>query len=591
MNKTKIHALLLLGIIAAAGATTITNAHAQTNSERIIQIASDTGTILDMLGSIQAAVEAALGSMADQMSSVASTISGMDQKVDDIGSEVGHVAGDVEDLGEAVADMGSKISEMMAANEAGGAALAEQFAQFGAAVPQIQTTVDSIASDTAALAAVPDAVERNAEAISALTETVNEMNAKLDAISDSLNIVQEVVETPTAAPPQSGAAALSPANLIVKSSEFEFTVGTFGDSVLKAPSANTGLGVTPTADDDFADRKASTVQYTGSVSFGCTGDVYVTSVETTGEATVDYNLSNLETMLGNFIDSQNDTRYDGSTPPAHAYGEIESVIVVSPPRDVYYRNFNLQHGPNLYVDDDSLDRALDMNYYSLTEGASLEVTAVYREFTKTLPTGANDAHDVKAQPYYDFEDTNDATEVPYLPRPVSSYVADSFAERSASGAPELMTLEVGWTTSESDTTCKFTITSDAPREMVSKTGFYNVLPDSDDGITKTFKDVISCNDQKTTITGITVSAPKLGLYEYASYTASTNKVGASDDDKTELTSWTFNSTGSYATNPEAFPLDLMKGHELVLDGTVPDVDKLLVRVSYDTVKGNECTQR
>ncbi len=42
--------------------------------------------------------------------------------------------------------------------------------------------------------------------------------------------------------------------------------------------------------------------------------------------------------------------------------------MASPPRDVYYRNFDLHHGPNLYVDDASLDRELDMNYYPLDEG-------------------------------------------------------------------------------------------------------------------------------------------------------------------------------------------------------------------------------
>ena len=585
MNTMKIHALLLLGI-AAAGATTITDAHAQTNSERIIQIASDTGTILDMLGSIQAAMEAALGLMADQMSSVASTISGVDQKVDDIGSEVGHVADDVEHLGEAVADMGSKISEMMAANEAGGAALAEQFAQFGAAVPRIQDTVDSIASDTASLADMSDAVERNAEAISALTETVNEMNAKLDAISDSLNIVQEVVETPTAAPPQSGAAALSPANLVEKSSEFEFTVGTFGDSVLKAPSANTRLGVTPTDDGDFANRQASTVQYTASVSFECTGDVFVTSVETSGETTLGYNLDNLENVLGNFIDNNNDTRYDGVA-PAYAYGEIESVVVASPPRDVYYRNFNLQHGPNLYVDDAILDREIDMNYYALDEGASLKVTAVYREFTRTLTADDDAAQDIKAQPYYDGDDTNDDTEVPYLPRPVSSYVADSFAERAASGAPQLATMKVDWTTSDPSTTCDFAVTSDAPRDMVSDTKFFSLVG-TERGIAYEFSEAISCHGQKTTITDMVVSIPTLELYSYATFEVSSNKIGANSDEKTKLTEWTFNSTGSFMSNADVLPYDLMKGDELIFEGSVPGVEKLLISIAYDTVKGNTC---
>ena len=593
MDTMKIHALLLLGIVAA-GAMTIGNAYAQTNTERLMQVVSDTSSIMDTLDSIQATMAAALSSMADQMASIAAMVSGVDEKVDDIGSDVSHVADDVEHLIEDVEMLDSKIAEMMAANEASAAAQAEQVAQSAMVLPQMQATLDSIASSTAALASA-EAVAQNTAAISEITQSISEINAKLDAISTSLNVVQEVVEMPP--PPEpSDAEALSPANLQAKSSEFKFMAGTFGDSVLKVPSADDNLAVTASSaiTPYYADnRKAMTVTYDATVSFTCTGNVYITSVGTT-ETPLTYTVADNTDVISNFVATDNATRYlsDGGSPLANSFGEIESVTVTNPPRDVYYRNFNLQHGPGLYMEDDPLDRTLDMNYYSLEAGQSLEINAVYREFTKTIvPTAAN-AQDVTPGLYYDADNTNDATETPITVRPVSLYtmISDfSNTTRSATGAMDIMTLNVGWTTSESDTKCKFTVTSDAPREMASKTGFYSMLPVSDDGITKTFKNMISCNDQKTTITGITVSAPRLDLYAYASYKASTNMVGASDDDKTEVTSWMFNATGSHVADSEAFPFDLMKGYELIFEGAVPDVDKLLVRISYDTVKGNECT--
>ena len=596
MDTMKIHALLLLGIVAA-GAMTIGNAYAQTNTERLMQVVSDTSSIMDTLDSIQATMAAALSSMADQMASIAAMVSGVDEKVDDIGSDVSHVADDVEHLIEDVEMLDSKIAEMMAANEASAAAQAEQVAQSAMVLPQMQATLDSIASSTAALASA-EAVAQNTAAISEITQSIGEINAKLDAISTSLNVVQEVVEMPP--PPEpSDAEALSPANLQAKTSPFPFMAGTFGDSVLKVPSADDDLAVTALSTSvNYGDRKAMTVTYEAAVSFTCTGNVYITSVQIADNTVLSYTVptdaNSSADIIKNYLVDANSSRYTTTSNAADAssFGEVESVTIVNPPRDVYYRNFNLQHGPGLYMEDKELHRTLDMNYYSLEAGQSLDVKAVYREFTKTITGSATEATDITPGMLYDENDDNDATETPITVRPVSLYtmISDfSNATRSAAGAMDIMTLNVGWTTSDSDTKCKFTVTSDAQREMVSKTGFYSMLPVSDDGITKTFKNMISCNDQKTTITGITVSAPRLDLYAYASYKASTNMVGASDDDKTEVTSWMFNATGSHVADSEAFPFDLMKGYELIFEGAVPDVDKLLVRISYDTVKGNECT--
>ena len=588
MDTMKIHALLLLGMVAA-GAMTIGNAYAQTNTERLTQVASNTSSIIDTLDSIQATMAAALGSMADQMASIVAMVSGVDQKIDDVGSDVSHVADDVEHLIEDVEMMDSKIAEMMAANDARAAAQADQLAQSAMALPQMQSALDSIAANTAN-PVTTDVVAQNSAAIEALAETVDAMNARLDAINDSLGLVQQVVETPPPSEP-SERAALSPASLKAYSSEFEFTVGTFGDSALKAPTPNTDLAITPDTTNALATRDVTTVQYTGSVSFECTGDVYVTSVETVNEEKMAYTLNDITTVFASFASQGNSTQYEGSQPD-HAYGEIESVTIASPPRDVYYRNFDLHHGPNLYIDDASLDRALDMNYYPLEAGTNLDVTAVYREFTRTIPVSAADAHDVEARAYYDTDTGNDATEVPYMPRPVSDYVDDSFAAKSASGAPSLMTLKVDWTTADSDTKCAFAVTSDAPREMATKVDFYEVTGIGS-GITKNFNTVIGCNDQKTTITDIVVSIPGLKLYDYANdFTMSVMEKGNTNaDDKTKLTTWTFNSTGSYMNTADALPYELVKGNVLEFDGNVPDVDSLLVKVTYDTVKGNSCMQQ
>ena len=598
MDTKRIHALLLLGIVAA-GAMTIGNAYAQTNTERLMQVVSDTSSIIDTLDSIQATMAAALSSMADQIASIAAMVSGVDEKVDDIGSDVSHVVDDVEHLIEDVEMLDSKIAEMMAANEASAAAQAEQVAQSAVVLPQMQATLDSIASNTEKLASA-DAVAQNTAAISEITQSIGEINAKLDAISTNLNVVQEVVEMPPD-PVPSDAAALSPANLQAKSSEFEFTVGTFGDSVLKPADSNTKLQAAPagSADplDDYASDPVSLVQYTGAVSFTCTGDVYITSVTTTGTEKIDYDGTTTATPYSEidaFTTSTNDELLAQINLP-HEYGEIESVTVVSPPRDVYYRNFNLQHGQNKYLSDPSLDRSLDMNYYSLEAGQSLDITAVYREFAKTVvedPTASTGgAVDIVPGYYTADPDADPATmdNVTDYIRPVSVYAGSSFPMKSmiAGAVDPLMTLNVGWTTSESDTKCKFTVTSDAPREMESETQFFSI-DGVERGIAYDFNRSVSCFGQKTTITDMVVSIPNLDLYSYATFAVSSNEIGANADQKTEITKWTFNQTGSFMSNADALPYELMPGDELIFEGSVPGVEKLLISITRDTVKGNTC---
>ena len=593
MDTKRIHALLLLGIVAA-GAMTIGNAYAQTNTERLMQVVSDTSSIMDTLDSIQATMAAALSSMADQIASIAAMVSGVDEKVDDIGSDVSHVVDDVEHLVEDVEMLDSKISEMMAANEASAAAQAEQVAQSAMILPRMQATLDSIASSTEQLASA-EAVAQNTAAISEITQSIGEINAKLDAISTNLNVVQEVVEMPPD-PVPSDAAALSPANLQAKSSEFKFMVGTFGDSVLKPATANTDLQAAPANSasplDVYASDPVSLVQYTGSVSFTCTGDVYITSVETMGTEKITYAGTTPASPYSDIatFDTSSDSLIGNIVNLQHEFGEIESVTVVNPPRDAYYRNFNLQHGQNKYLSDNSLDRSVDMNYYSLEAGMSLDINAVYREFTKTVVENPASAVDVTPG-YYNVDHDGDATtaNVTDYIRPVSHYAAASFAEKQKinSMVDPLMTLNVGWTTSESDTKCSFAVTSDAPREMESETQFFS-LDGTEMGIAYTFYRQISCHDQKTTITDMVVSIPNLELYSYATFSVSSNEIGANADQKTELTKWTFNQTGSFMSNADALPYDLTAGDELIFEGSVPGVEKLLISITRDTVKGNTC---
>ncbi len=593
MDTKRIHALLLLGIVAA-GAMTIGNAYAQTNTERLMQVVSDTSSIIDTLDSIQATMAAALSSMADQIASIAAMVSGVDEKVDDIGSDVSHVVDDVEHLIEDVEMLDSKIAEMMAANEASAAAQAEQVAQSAVVLPQMQATLDSIASSTAMLASA-DAVAQNTAAISEITQSIGEINAKLDAISTNLNVVQEVVEMPPD-PVPSDAAALSPANLQAKSSEFEFTVGTFGDSVLKPADSNTKLQAAPANSGSpltaFSSDPVSLVQYTGAVSFTCTGDVYITSVQTTGTEKINYAGDSASTPYSEIsvFSTADAAAIEALIDLPHEYGEIESVTVVSPPRDVYYRNFNLQHGQNKYLSDASLDRSLDMNYYSLEAGQSLDITAVYREFAKNVVDDPDNAVVIMPGYYTVDHDGSDTTanKTDYI-RPVSVYAGASFPMKNmiAKAVDPLMTLNVGWTTSESDTKCKFTVTSDAPREMESETQFFSI-DGVERGIAYDFNRSVSCFGQKTTITDMVVSIPNLDLYSYATFAVSSNEIGANADQKTEITKWTFNQTGSFMSNADALPYELMPGDELIFEGSVPGVEKLLISITRDTVKGNTC---
>ena len=95
--------------------------------------------------------------------------------------------------------------------------------------------------------------------------------------------------------PLGDAEALSPANLKPDSTPFEFTVGTFGDSELKSVTGDDNRLVLPSNVQDnnnqpvdFAGDKVNTAPYTASVSFTCTGNVYITSVEAVDAETMSH---------------------------------------------------------------------------------------------------------------------------------------------------------------------------------------------------------------------------------------------------------------------------------------------------------------
>ena len=207
-----------------------TDAHAQTNTERLITTVDNTNSILDALAALADTV-------ANGFASVLEALGAVQANTEAIQAELGHVEGELQsidsDLMAIDGDLQSIDSDLMAINS-----------NLQNVQSDMAGLTGSIAGSTTAFSAVSDAVQANKVAI-------NDLSAKLDMISEAVGVVQETVEADPAD-------AVEPiTELAAGNSEAEITVADFTDRVSKHPTNNV---------------------YTSTNSFSCDGDVFVDMV-------------------------------------------------------------------------------------------------------------------------------------------------------------------------------------------------------------------------------------------------------------------------------------------------------------------------
>ena len=526
-----------------------TDAHAQTNTERLI-------TTVDNTNSIIASLNALADAVASGFASVLAAIGMVEADTEAIMAEIGHVEGELADVSSSVQSVQSDV-----------AGLSGDISDVNSNISDINSNIQSVQND---LAGLSGAVGGSAASFASLADTVqsnsvaiNSLSEKLDMISEAVGAVQTTVETQEEVDPA--------VKNMLHSAETEqaVAVADFAGTVTKHPTD----GV-----------------YEASNTFSCTGDVFldslaiddvdvalytVTAIATANVApktTVSLNGVNLYETYDNsdtnaaddtnvleitkdrdfdnqflaagstlVIKGSTDQSADGDTTPP-TVSELEAAITASPNRGS--QNY-LSYEVNATADSTTEGSHV---YFTLAEYVALK--------TNKAPLNATDDSAIRGG-------LNQAT-------------------KAQLGATELYTITVKWFAASSDTTCSITsaveTTSGLPNAGNTVLVALNLNSESDVGPPTPFVDAtLDCNGEDTEITNVSIQAGAIaGLNQFIEVDLSAG--GASAD-------VSFDNENVADTDASDLPFRF-GGSDLTVSGA--GIGTLLLQVTYDTTQGNTC---
>ena len=544
MERKTVHALLLSLAVVAGGVMMTTDAHAQTNTERLM-------TTVDNTNSILAALEALADAVADGFASVLAAIGAVQTSVDGMSGHLEHLESDVAGISSDVAGISSDVASV----DSSVAAVSSDVASIASDVDDISSSLQDVQDDvagltaglggsTAAFAGVSDAVQRNADAISSLSE-------KLDMISTAVGAVQTTVETQEDVDP-----AVS--NMLhTDDTEQAIAVADFAGSLTKHPTD----GV-----------------YEASNMFTCTGDVFVDKMtissindvlEAAGDAATSKSTVTVEGFpLLQYLDTDGDT-----TNVANNFERIQ---------EREFDNRFLRAGDSIVImgsTDQSADNAADpTSALGTVADATTRNHLAYTNVTAPAADGT-DQWFFTLQEYVALK-SNKATVG--LGLTANEANAGMNATKAQLGTVELYTITVDWFAASSDTTCSISsaveTVSGLPNADRTVLVALNLDTDSDEGPPTPFTSTtIDCNGEDTEITGVSIQAGAIaGLNQFieVDLTAGGESADVSFDD-----------TNSADSDASDLPFRF-SGSDLTVSGK--GIGTLLLQVTYDTTQGNTC---
>ena len=212
-----------MSLAVIAGAMTITtDAHAQTNTERLATVEDNTNSIIAALSGISdaiangfAAVMEALGAIQTDVDTIHDEVETLHSEVDSFRDDVAATQTGLEDIGNAVGNIDTKIDAV------------------NSAITAAVTAMDAEPEADPQIAQILEGVTTNAATINALADRLTAVDTMLEAISTKVGAVQETVATSA----DGTATALSELHSVEV--EYDVPVSAFGnnkatDTVYKA---------------------------------------------------------------------------------------------------------------------------------------------------------------------------------------------------------------------------------------------------------------------------------------------------------------------------------------------------------------------
>lgn len=544
MERKTVHALLLSLAVVAGGVMMTTDAHAQTNTERLI-------TTVDNTNSIMAALNALADAVADGFASVLAAIGAVQADTSSIMTEIGHVESELATVHGEVDGISSELATVHSEVEDIGSNVASLDSSLQSISNDIAGLSSSVAGSGAAFTNVNDAIARNSAAI-------NDLSAKLDMIGQTLGVVQTTVET------QEDVDPAVTNTLHTAETEQTVAVADFAGTVTKHPTD----GV-----------------YEASNTFSCTGDVFLDSMTITDVDAALFTVTVLDTTADmvapkTTVSLNGVNLYETYDNSGDAAATDANVLEITKDRD--FDNQFLSAGSTLVVKgstDQSVDADTAFAFADIATRGGHNVLEYEFNATATGAEGANVYFTL--QDYVNLK-SNKATINATNTDTSTLGGGTNQATKVQLGTTELYTITVNWFAASSDTTCSITsaveTVSGLPNADNTVLVALNLDSDSDVGPPTPFLDAkLDCNGEDTEITNVSIQAGAIaGLNQFIEVELSAG--GESAD-------VSFDNNDVADTDASDLPFRF-SGSDLTISGA--GIGTLLLQVSYDTTQGNTC---
>jgi predicted nucleic acid-binding Zn-ribbon protein len=530
-----------------AGAVTINDAFAQTNTERlstVVDTTSDTNSKVAQLTEIWNNFGSQFTPITDALNMVAAEITTISGEISDLSDDVMATSAKVDTLED-------KLDNYAATRASDSAELKEQIESLSEALPDIQNKISTLAGD-ASVGDLADKVDSITTQLNEFSGTLATIQTEVESIQGELGIVKETAQTVVGSAPEQlfhcddkceyevklawYAHGLDEADVDEEyKTKYHFTCES--DVFIGTVTSDIGEG---TAADDNSGTDRITFEYNSAESIGEVNNpvYYVTDDANRADATL--------SVGGNVLF---DSTFTGTEAPP-----TPGII------------FNSEHDFELM----ELKAGELLTFESTTQAqgstnAAVNGTALY----KYANTDMN---------------TDYATDIAISPAgALSNDRTGQFATKAQLGAATVYTVTVNYHSEAADPECRITPADVAPLDNVDQILFISPTIDDDDGVLTTYEAEVDCDLNAVRITDVT--ADLTGADGFNNYVNMKLTVG--DDTEAEFT---FADNTSILNEKYSYPIEF-EATNLKIEGDAFVGSGLVIQVTYDTVTGGECTSQ
>lgn len=544
--KVKTFHALLLSAVMIAGAVTINDAFAQTNTERlstVVDTTSDTNSRVVQLTEIWNNFGSQFTPITDALNMVAAEITTISGGISDLSDDVMATSAKVDTLED-------KLDNYAATRASDSAELKAQIDSLSEALPDIQNKISTLAGD-ASVGDLADKVDSITTQLNEFSSTLATIQTEVESIQSELGLVKETAQT---------VVGMAPGDLTNYELEQEVKLAWYAHRLSEAPTDN---------------------KYTTEYHFTCESDVFIGTVSSDIGEAADATLTT----------GTNSITFKYTSSVADTFNDLLDATVANP----VYRN--------LGTDANEPDATLFVG------GTVLFASKFTGTTGTTAPVVYNNPHDfelmeLKAGQLLTFESMTTRLAAD----PVTINALDKYADAkknldnatSIGGSNDLVAFDaspignatkaqlgdatvysvtVNYYSEAADPQCRITPADIAPLDNVDQVLF--ISPDiTGDGVLTKYDTTMNCDLNAVRITDVT--ADLTGANGFNNYVNMELKVG--DDTKAKFT---FANNTSMLMEKYSYPIEF-EAADLTIAGDALVGSGLVIQFTYDTIDGGEC---